>query len=668
MRFVNYGLVLLPAVTHAQFRRRAQRRQPVVTNGSRFRRKSDSSTSNTGLTKEHGRKVQVQDPQCGQAIQDYSEPTSTCSCTNLGDGLLSVSCNYDDCEACYKQGMTDVCARLFYGVTLQDVGGLLNEIFYEECTEYTKGPSLGETICYSEIPQNDLLGQDFSCELQVNNQFCNSCTEQCMFDCVNIPGGDVFDLCSDTGSETSPNSVFYPLFAKDLFDECFRVIQREPGGVIAGTLTDPHIYTFDGLEYDCQGAGEFILAASPRLEIQGRFNQVGTSQLPASITSGIAVSIQDEPVVQVSLLPDAIDIDCIPILFMDGNEIFLFEDTGDPGVVIHVVDDDRLVVSFTRVNVEVTVLIRQSDAFGCFFSTFVYLPSELRENVSGLFGSPNQVIADEWSDPAGTVFPLPVAANSLHFEHAYDYCTTHWCIRNEQDSLFTYDATENFALYFDCGNSFYSASTLREGVISPTPELEALCGQDIACLIDGTVGSVADATVYLEDRALLESLVQELIPSPPVVTQAPPPPPPPPPKLSKGKGTWQGKWRGMGKGNNVYRTKGANMRSGRERWKSKWSGMSMSMKSGKKGKMKSMKWTKWKQLNWKDRKNKNMNKMTASPGLHESAVFGDAPPLPLKEPTGAQETAPYRSNFVFAKMTKPKPEMKNFGSLWDGTS
>eukprot|EP00977_Amphora_coffeiformis_P000472 scaffold116_cov165-Amphora_coffeaeformis.AAC.3 len=678
--FHYYGIILLPHVVHAQFRKHARRKQQAAARSGL--RKGSITNSSHALTMEDERRAQEQDPLCSQAIQEYSDRTATCSCTTFGDGTVTVSCVYEDCDACYNQGTTEVCASLSYGVTLVETNeGVLSEIFYQECTEFTKGPSIGETICYSETPQDESLGLDFSCQLQLNDQLCNSCTDRCLFDCDNIPGESTFDLCSDTESpQTTPDSIFYAIFDTSLFNKCFRLIRREPNGVVAGTLTDPHIYTFDGLEYDCQGAGEFILAMSPQLEIQGRFSKVGTRELPASVTTGIVVAIEKEPTVQVSLLPDAVSYDCIPIFFLDGTEIFLFQDTGDQGIVIEVINDDEVVVSFVRASVEVTFLIRQSDAFGCFFTTFLYLPPELREDVNGLYGSPNQVLRDEWSEPSGTVFPLPTSENNLRFEPARDYCTKNWCIRSEQDSLFTYDVTEDFALYFDCDSSPYDSTILQQSIRFPTPELRGICGQDYACLIDGTVGDIEDTTVYLEDRQRLESILQELTSPPPVVPEPPPKPKSPP---SKGKGSSLGRWKGKGKIVFTKQTKGVPRR---ERWRGKPKGgstnrsMSMSMKkSDKHSKVQSMTWTKWKTAKWQDRMNKSMHMMKSSSQHSKYPVFGEAPKKggariwngPPNSPSGPAlqyQIAPRipQSNFISAKVTKPKSE-KKYGGHFGGT-
>jgi len=51
---------------------------------------------------------------------------------------------------------------------------------------------------------------------------------------------------------------------------------------------DPHITTFDGLEYDCQASAEFVLvkSADGEFEIQGRFESVGRG---ACVLTGLAI-------------------------------------------------------------------------------------------------------------------------------------------------------------------------------------------------------------------------------------------------------------------------------------------------------------------------------------------------------------------------------------------
>lgn len=99
---------------------------------------------------------------------------------------------------------------------------------------------------------------------------------------------------------------------------------------------------------------------------------------------------------------------------------------------------------------------------------------------------------------------------NLRFEPAHAYCTTFWCILNEHDSLFTYLNTESFLGYFDCGATLYDPSLLQKAVEVAPDSLRAVCGQDIACLIDGSVGDLKDASAYLEDRAKLESIKKEV--------------------------------------------------------------------------------------------------------------------------------------------------------------
>lgn len=464
---------------------------------------------------------------CELAIFEYGEPTTNCDCTNYNNGTVAVSCFYRDCESCYflSDGVTEACAELYYEVTLQETENdrQLQETFYQECAEYTEGPYQGKTICYTESLEYDTINNEmqFECDLVVDDMSCNSCTDRCSFDCTNMNQLGMIDLCTvDSSTVLVPESKAYALFYRGVFEKCFQIIKRQPDGAVAGLLTDPHVTTFDGLDYDCQGAGEFIMAKSPQLEMQARFSAVGTADLPASVTTGIAIAIEQEPIFQVSFLPNAADFFCIPYFFLDGTEIFLFESTGDPGILLEVVEEGRIVVSFTRANVEITLLLRESETFGCFASTILYLPAELKENLKGLFGSPNLNPFDDWVDASGSNLPLPLLYSDYRFEAAHDYCTRNWCIRNEADSIFTYDSSESFSDYFQCDEP-YNTTLLQQAISQRSVELSGICGRDQACLIDGTVGNSFDAGEYLQDRARLAAITRDIVSFPELNTRTP---------------------------------------------------------------------------------------------------------------------------------------------------
>lgn len=82
------------------------------------------------------------------------------------------------------------------------------------------------------------------------------------------------------------------------------VCVHSPAATVFG---DPHVYTFDGLEYTFNGKGEFVLvrANSPRvkLDVQGRFEQVWNSpygEVKASTLTAIAAKDNTSSTVEVS--------------------------------------------------------------------------------------------------------------------------------------------------------------------------------------------------------------------------------------------------------------------------------------------------------------------------------------------------------------------------------
>jgi von Willebrand factor type D domain len=76
---------------------------------------------------------------------------------------------------------------------------------------------------------------------------------------------------------------------------------------------DPHVETFDGHKYDCQGNGDFILSKSlisNRFELQGRFNKLDLSTGLTGTTTTAAVfksGVSGEPTLEVESVPNTYD-------------------------------------------------------------------------------------------------------------------------------------------------------------------------------------------------------------------------------------------------------------------------------------------------------------------------------------------------------------------------
>lgn len=261
---------------------------------------------------------------------------------------------------------------------------------------------------------------------------------------------------------------------------------------------DPHIVTFDGVKYDCQGEGEFTLIKSldgdggSKFEIQGRFVRFQSNRR-VTVTRGVAIKDEGVPTVQIDV-PDSYDKQCPIDLYVGGEKRSIYDGSGVDSVIVNKIGQ-AVVIYYPKSGVQTVSLLKKSNKYGCFFSTKVCLPDDYREGekLVGLLGSPDGNDRNEWMDSNGDEVAF---TGSRRYRGAYEYCTQFWCIRDAKKSLFQYDAGESFARFQNCGKS-YETST-EECAKNPPKELEDICGEDETCIIDGCAGDDTDARIAVD--------------------------------------------------------------------------------------------------------------------------------------------------------------------------
>ncbi|CAB9525866.1 receptor-like protein kinase [Seminavis robusta] len=265
-------------------------------------------------------------------------------------------------------------------------------------------------------------------------------------------------------------------------------------GNVATFWGDPHMITFDGVKYDCQGAGEFTILKTlnsnmeSKFEIQGRFVSFN-AQRRITVTRGVVVREAGVPTVQISV-PSAYDKKCPVTLHVNGAERSLLDGTGFDDVVVRQVGNS-IVMYYPRTRVQLVAKLSKSTKYGCLMSTKVCLPEDYRPNekIIGLLGTPNEDKTDEWMTPDGSPYVIPPSEKGRNnrYRRNYEYCTTQWCAETESASIFAYLPGESFDMYNRCG-SVYEGKMEACTANPPQWAIDIVGEHDDRCLFECCAG------------------------------------------------------------------------------------------------------------------------------------------------------------------------------------
>lgn len=95
----------------------------------------------------------------------------------------------------------------------------------------------------------------------------------------------------------------------------------------------------------------------------------------------------------------------------------------------------------------------------------------------------------------GTVLSPPSFPSRLVFGESFEYCTKNWCVRNEIESLFTYNDGRGFNDIFGCEQTY--DSTIEDYVANAPEDLRTVCQGDPLCIVEGVCGDISDAQAVI---------------------------------------------------------------------------------------------------------------------------------------------------------------------------
>jgi len=278
---------------------------------------------------------------------------------------------------------------------------------------------------------------------------------------------------------------------------------QPPGG--ATVFGDPHIYTFDNMAYTFNGLGEFVLvrsdSAKAKLDIQGRFEQVGDSPygtVDASMLTAVAAKDNFSSTVEVRMRPRWAQWRYKLDVIVDGRLIYFDRYPQKiqhfPGVTVYtptnILNQSHVVVMFqSGAGVEVMENMH-------YMATRVYLPWEFINQTRGLFGNWTFDQKDDFTLPDGHTMNMNINPDTpetnMNLQQIHDNFGMEWLVHDKENvglgkSLFFHDngRSSNFYSQKNFKPEFDILPEIPENVTWVDADLvEDMCGESYQCRYD----------------------------------------------------------------------------------------------------------------------------------------------------------------------------------------
>ena len=266
-------------------------------------------------------------------------------------------------------------------------------------------------------------------------------------------------------------------------------------GKLAFVVGKPHILTADGLIYDFNAVGEFVLAVSTQpgnsFDVQIRLQPDNGSQ-SASIVTQIAASVGSDRI--------TFDATRAGLVWVDGSPVTLTLNTPFNLSGGQVTQKSDNVYQLSWNTGEVLTVVNE----GGYLSLSVGLGSgDGPGTIAGLMG-PNMGQADDFTLPDGTVLPQPLTSNEL-----YGLFANAWRVP-QANSLFDYGLGQSTATFTDVNfpKADITLADLPASIVAKAAQVVAAAGitdpgAAAAAEFDYIV-SGGNSTVVASDASLIE--------------------------------------------------------------------------------------------------------------------------------------------------------------------
>nr|H9JIQ1.1 RecName: Full=Protein mesh; Flags: Precursor [Bombyx mori] len=213
------------------------------------------------------------------------------------------------------------------------------------------------------------------------------------------------------------------------------VAYQSPG--VAGIFGDPHIVTFDDLQYTFNGKGEYVLVrvdhSQLKLDVQGRFEQVPRNihgAVNATHLTSVVAASNNSQTIEVRLRPQHAQWRYRLDVFANGKRVY-FDRTAlrvqyFPGVTVYqpmyVLNQSEIVVMFSS-GAGLEVVENRG-----FMTARVYLPWTFMNQTRGLFGNWSLDVNDDFTRPDGTL----ASVDLNNFQSAHRDFAQHWQLTDRE--------------------------------------------------------------------------------------------------------------------------------------------------------------------------------------------------------------------------------------------